>query len=128
MQGTTGRDNRRHARIPREDALALRSLDPVRDTSFTDRTLHATTVDISASGLQIFIADPLLIRQRVEISITLSGEPHTFRLRGRVNRITELDDPDEPEGFLAGIELTDDSPDVKAWRELFRGKFREMFR
>ena len=37
----------------------------------------------------------------------------------RINRIVELDDPDEPEGFLAGIELLDDSPDMRTWRELF---------
>lgn len=114
-----GRENRRHPRVPREDALSLRLLDPARGASPPDHILQATTVDISASGLQIFITAPLLIRQLVDISIALWGQS-TFNLRGRVNRIIELDDPDEPEGFLAGIELTPDGPDMKAWQQVFR--------
>lgn len=117
MQGTTGGENRRHPRFPREDSLSLRPLDP--DHPAPDRILHGTTVDISASGLQIFTTAPLLIRQRLAIMLTLWGTS-TFNLHGRVNRIIELDDPDEPEGFLAGIELTADSPDLAAWRDVFR--------
>lgn len=118
--GDTGmKDNRRFPRVIREDTLSLKLVDPSRPATTAAEPIYCSTVDISAAGMQVHITHPLPIRQRVEIWIVLADSLGTFNLEGRINRLVELDDPDEPEGFLAGIELLDSSPDIRGWRELF---------
>jgi len=118
--GDTGmRDNRRFPRVIREDTLSLTLVDPTNPSTRVVDPIYCSTVDISAAGMQVYITNPLPIRQRVEIWIVLADSLGTFNLEGRVNRLVELDDPDEPEGFLAGIELLDSSPDIRLWRDLF---------
>lgn len=119
MGNTSIQDNRRYPRVLREDSLSLTPIDPARGSLARTPALYASTVDISAAGMQVHITEPLPIRQQVDIWIVMADELGTFHLKGKINRILELDDPDEPEGFLAGIELLDDSPDMRAWRELF---------
>ncbi|MDF1782271.1 MAG: PilZ domain-containing protein [Alcanivoracaceae bacterium] len=119
MSEHTITENRRHPRIFREDTLSVKVIDSARGTPAEGPALYCSTVDISASGMQILITDPLPIRQLLDIWIVLSDNVGTFNLTGKINRIVELDDPDEPEGFLTGIELLDTSPDIKAWREIF---------
>lgn len=119
MSNTSTRDNRRFPRVLREDTLSLTPIDPTRGPMVRSPALYSSTVDISAAGMQVHITEPLPIRQLVDIWIVLADDLGTYHLKGRINRIVELDDPDEPEGFLAGIELLDDSTDIRAWRELF---------
>lgn len=119
MSNTSIRDNRRYPRVLREDSLSLTPIDPARSSLVQLPAIYSSTVDISAAGMQVHITEPLPIRQQVDIWIVMADDLGTFHLKGKINRIVELDDPDEPEGFLAGIELLDDSPDMRSWRELF---------
>jgi len=119
MSDTSIRDNRRYPRVLREDSLSLTPIDPTRGSLASTPAIYSSTVDISVGGMQVHITDPLPIRQQVDIWIVMADDLGTYHLKGRINRIVELDDPDEPEGFLAGIELLDDSPDMRTWRELF---------
>lgn len=113
------KESRREPRIIREDTLSLRLVDNERRTPQPDASFYCSTVDISASGMQILLTDPLPIQQLVEIWIVLADNLGTYNLIGKINRLVELDDPDEPDGFLTGVELQNDSPDIRAWRELF---------
>lgn len=116
-------DNRREPRIIREDTLSLRLIeslsDQARSTPEAAEAFYCSSVDISASGMQVLLTDALPIRQFVEIWIVLADNLGTFNLYGEISRLAELDDPDEPNGFLAGIALQNQSPDIRAWRELF---------
>lgn len=119
MSNTSIRDNRRYPRVLREDSLSLTPIDPTRSSLVGTPAIYSSTVDISVGGMQVYITEPLPIRQQVDIWIVMADDLGTYHLKGKINRIVELDDPDEPEGFLAGIELLDDSPDMRTWRELF---------
>lgn len=119
MAGTGMKDNRQYPRVIREDSMSLRLITSDRPGAELSEPAYCSTVDISAAGMQVFLTEPLPIRQSVDIWIVLADSLGTFHLQGRINRLVELDDPDEPEGFLAGIELLASSPDIKGWRELF---------
>lgn len=113
------KDNRREPRIIREDTLSLRLIDHERSIPQPNARFYCSTVDISASGMQILLNDALPIQQLVEIWIVLADNLGTYNLIGKINRVVELDDPDEPDGFLTGVELQNHSPDIRTWRELF---------
>lgn len=113
------KDSRREPRIIREDTLSLRLVDNERSVPQSGADFYCSTVDISASGMQVLLTEPLPIRQLVEIWIVLADNLGTYNLIGKINRLVELDDPDEPDGFLTGLELQNQSPDIRAWRELF---------
>lgn len=119
MVTSVTKDNRREPRIIREDTLSLRLIDNERIAPQPDAGFYCSTVDISASGMQILLNEALPIEQLVEIWIVLADNLGTFNLIGKISRVTEQDETDEPDCFLTGVQLQNHSPDIRAWRELF---------
>lgn len=107
------KDKRRHPRLMREETLAIRPISDPLATLQRD-ALYCSTVDMSASGLQVRLDEPLAEGQRVDIWIALLDDLGTYHLDGRVNWLrgagTDL---------VAGIEILPGSENLRGWEELF---------
>lgn len=76
--------------------------------------IYCSTVDMSASGLQIRLDENLPKGQLVDVWIALLDNLGTYHLDGRINWI-------RPDGqdWLAGVEVLTSSEGLRDWEELF---------
>jgi hypothetical protein len=107
------KDKRRHPRLMREETLAVRPISDPLATLQRD-ALYCSTVDMSASGLQVKLDEPLSEGQLVDIWIALLDDLGTYHLDGRVNWLRETD-----QGLVAGIEILPTSENLRGWEDLF---------
>lgn len=109
-------DKRRHPRLPREEPLSIRLVIPSDKTGEKSTQIYGSSVDMSASGLQLQLDHELKAGQQLEIWIVLVDDHDAYNLHGEVT----WSRPAEQGGWLAGIVLDMNSPDFRAWDELFR--------
>jgi hypothetical protein len=106
-------DKRRQPRLIREETLSVR---PISDppSLIQQAAIYCSTVDMSASGLQIRLDESLAKDQLVDVWIVLLGDLGTYHLDGRISWIRA--DGDE---WLAGVELLTSSEGLADWQTLF---------
>ena len=109
-------DKRRHPRLPREEPLSIRLLIPSDKAGSAPLQIYGSSVDMSATGLQLQLDHELEIGQALEVWIVLVDDHDAYNLTGKVT----WSKPSEAGGHVAGIALDLDCPDIRAWDELFR--------
>jgi hypothetical protein len=107
------KDKRRHPRLIREETLAIRPVDE-QYNAVQREALYCSTVDMSASGLQVRLDGPLPEGQLVDIWIVLLDDLGTYHLDGRINWLR-----DSAQGPVAGIEILPSSENLRGWEDLF---------
>ena len=109
-------DKRRHPRLPREEPLSIRLLIPGEKAGDSPLQIYGSSIDMSASGLQLQLDHELKPGQALEVWIVLVDDHDAYNLTGQVT----WSKPAENGGHVAGIALDLDGPDIRAWDELFR--------
>ena len=98
-------------RIEREEDVLLDIIECVGDPDLNDTSLACQTVDVSEEGMQIKLS--MEIPKGSTIGLRLDLIKDIYRLVGEVRWTKE-----EGHHFV-GVLLSDDSPDYKAWQEMF---------
>jgi len=106
-------DKRRHPRLMREETLSIRPVSGGQGIAERD-AIYCSTVDMSASGIQVQLERPLPEGQHLDIWIALLDDLGTYHLQGKVNWVRE-----ESSVLVAGIEIMPHSEDIRGWEELF---------
>jgi Tfp pilus assembly protein PilZ len=107
-------ERRKFPRLRREERAVIRMLN-ISGEDVTVSKYYCTTVDISATGLQILTKKPFPIGEQVEIVINLEGQGNSYSLSG----ITRWIAPSKGEpGFVLGIELINDK-NITNWKNIF---------
>lgn len=106
-------DKRRHPRLMREETLSVRPMGEPGDA--LQDAVYCSTLDMSASGLRLQTEVDWPEGQQLDIWIALLDELGTYHLHGQLNWIRAAADG----GYLAGVEVLNDSEDLRAWQELF---------
>ena len=109
-------------RINQQEALKLSIIFSSENPGLLGKTLKGSTIDISASGLQITLGTALPPDSTIDMSITLKDDPDKYFLSGKVRWCRES----EEEGmYQVGIVLQDlinTETDYKRWRKTLKQK------
>lgn len=84
------------------------------------KVLTGSTVDISASGLQITLGTAIPVDSTIDVSVTLDSGPKEYFLSGKVRWCKEST---ESEGYNVGIALQDlinTETDFIQWRQALK--------
>lgn len=96
-------EQRRARRIPRVESIRVHLNPSFLDMDLIDKTVNATSMDVSGGGLKIKVDQTVDQGSAMEIWITIEGKPGDFLLRGTANWIK----PSEDGGCEVGIALED---------------------
>lgn len=116
---SSGREKRKHPRIPREEILSIKLIAPPTEFAYQGEPLYCSTADVSAEGMRIHVNHELEIGQEVDIWIVLLDQRGTFHLTGEITWVQQTPDEHSPGNWEAGVVLLDDSEHLEGWRELF---------
>ncbi|GAB4359690.1 MAG: hypothetical protein Kow006_28960 [Gammaproteobacteria bacterium] len=110
------RERRRHRRLKQRQRIYIQVLESDREPSLKGKTCYCSTLDISATGLQLEFdreAPPGCV---LDLWVEVAGRPGRFFLTGEVRWCLY----DEARGkYLLGIELMEEtSTDVVGWMDL----------
>ncbi len=106
-------ERRRHPRKPVQDRAVIHR----KAQEAPHATLYCTTVDISASGLQLKLKQALERGERVELVVHVPGHQGSFRLQA-VTRWTAPLGADK--SYLMGVEIVGvEDPAYGDWQKLF---------
>lgn len=108
-------------RISQKEALKLSIIFSSENPGLLGKTLKGSTIDISASGLQITLATALPPDSTIDMSITLKDDPDKYFLSGKVRWCRKAED--EEGMYHVGIVLQDlinTETDYKRWRKSFK--------
>ena len=111
------REQRRDPRLPRVESIRVHVNPSLLDVNLMEKTVSATTVDVSRRGLHIQIGREVSEGDALEIWITIRGKPGDFLLRGCAHWVRE----DSASGFHhVGVEL-EPAPGTAygLWKQLF---------
>ena len=111
-------ERRRETRINRTERAQVTVAEPTADIALANTQFDATTVDISACGMQLKMANILSIGTHIEICVSIQGSPMRFFIKGEVRW-----QADNTAGeHCHGIQLQchgKPSADLLSWQELF---------
>lgn len=109
-------DRRGDLRGVREERLFVKVLDCETRPELKDTTLSCATLDVSASGMQLLLAEALPKDALLQLWVEIKGCPGKFLLSG----VVRWSRPNEDE-FVCGVELKEDDElsDLKDWQDLF---------
>lgn len=110
-------NRRSDKRIPQKEALKLTIIFTSQNPGLLGRSLTGSTIDISATGLQITMGTALPPDSTIDMSVTLKDDPDKYFLSGKIRWCRES----EEEGmYQIGIVLQDlinTETDYKRWRK-----------
>lgn len=89
--------------MPRIEGIRVHLNPSFLDMDLIDKTVNATSLDVSKGGLKIKVDREVEKGSAMEIWITIKGKPGDFLLRGQANWIR----PDGSGAFEVGIALED---------------------
>lgn len=109
-------EQRRTRRIPRVESIRVHLNPSFLDMDLIDKTINATSLDVSRGGLKIRMDREVDQGSAMEIWITIEGKPGDFLLRGQANWVK----PVTGGGCEVGIAL-DDVPGTayRQWVDFF---------
>lgn len=109
-------DERRTApRSSIEDACFIKTISASQVTSISDEFKTGSTVNVSATGMQVNLDFEVLVGAEVAIWVVDESEQHRVLVDGIVRWTMNRG---EFQGYTAGIELTDESAEaMKQWME-----------
>lgn len=109
-------DQRRAPRIPRVESIRVHLNPSFLDMDLIDKTLNATSVDVSRGGLKIKVDQKVEQGSAVEVWITIADKPGDFLLRGQANWVRA----DDAGGCEVGIALEDiPGTAFRQWTQFF---------
>lgn len=109
-------DRRGDLRGVREERLFVKVLDCESKPELKDTTLSSATLDVSASGMQLLLAEALPQDALLQLWVEIKGCPGKFLLTG----VVRWSRPSGEE-YLCGVELQEDDElsDLADWQDLF---------
>lgn len=108
-------ERRTNRRRSRDERLLVQIVSAVGAPELAGATLPSRTCDVSASGLGLWLGQPLTPGVRIELWVNVSGMPGKFFLCGEV-RWSRAVAPD----YLHGIELMPvPGDDLGRWKRCF---------
>lgn len=113
---SSGREKRRHPRIPREEILSIKLIAPPTEFAHQGEPLYCSTEDVSARGMRIRVNHELERGQEVDIWIVLLDERGTFHLTGEITWIQPVSEDESAGNWVAGVALLEDSEHLHEWR------------
>lgn len=116
---SSGREKRRHPRIPREEILSIKLIAPPTEFAYQGEPLYCSTEDVSAEGMRIHVNHELESGQEVDIWIVLLDQRGTFHLTGEITWIQPASEDNSAGNWVAGVALLDESEHLHEWRALF---------
>jgi len=84
------------------------------------KVLTGSTVDISASGLQITLNTAVPVDSTMDVSITLDGDPKAYFLSSKVRWCKQSDQDNTYNVGLVLQDLFNTDTDYNSWRETFK--------
>lgn len=116
MSDEPAAEQRRAQRIPRVESIRVHLNPSFLDMDLIDKTVNATSLDVSSGGLKIRLEEEVERGSSVEIWITIEGKPGDFLLRGQANWVKPCADG----GCELGIALEDAPGTAYAqWTQFF---------
>ena len=85
------------------------------NVSLDGKTIHCSTQDLSAGGLQLRLEEGVPVGTVLQLWIKVGDYPGTFLLNGTIKWVREQ----SSNAFLAGVELGDEqSVDARGWERM----------
>ena len=97
-----GQDRRRHERVQRALAIQFRIKKTKQKGADTDTWHLSLTTDMSANGIAFESPFPVLIGDRLELHVVVSGVVDVVKAEGKVVRVEEMK---EDEIYMVAAEL-----------------------
>lgn len=114
MPKTNRRADERHEQ---HEALSLTIIFTSQNPGLLGRTLKSSTIDISASGLQIQLGTALPQDSTIDMSLTLKDDPKKFFLSGKVRWCRETDEDGIYQIGIILQDLINTDTDYKRWQK-----------
>ena len=99
----------RPTRVNLQQDLVIRVLACDKDPLLTDAHLSAKTIDVSESGMKVWLYVPVPQQTRVSLNVPGSGD---LRLEGEVRWVEDAGE------IRIGVLIDEQSADFAAWREM----------
>jgi hypothetical protein len=108
---------RKHLRLPLESTTVLEFPSPRQVQGASERLINCKTLDVSRGGLQIVLAEELMVGAIIPIRIDLPGADGTLHVAGEVRWCLKNKDAQHP--WMAGFQLLNaDNTDIEQWTAL----------
>ena len=109
-------NRRSEKRFTQTEAIAIKILFASGNPELLGRSLAGTTVDVSASGLQLTLKEQLEVKSTIDVNETLRKDFKQYFLSGKVRWCRAVEDSNYCVG-IALHEIPGEETDYKAWRE-----------
>lgn len=114
-------NNRRNStRHDQQEVLSLTIISSSLNPELLGKTINASTVDISATGLRIKLDSILPADSTINMSIELKDDPGEFFLTGKVRWCREIKEEDIYQAGIVLHGIINTGTDYKRWRELVK--------